>query len=60
MDPHQAARACGVLQAKQIVPIHWGTFPSLTGMPTQLQNELSNLRITTEMIAMEPGETYRR
>lgn len=60
MDPHQAARACGFLQAKQIIPIHWGTFPSLTGMPAQLQNELSNLRIATEVIAMEPGETYRR
>ncbi len=60
MDPHQAARACGFLQAKQIIPIHWGTFPSLTGKPIQLETELSKLGITTEMIAMEPGETYRR
>ena len=33
MDPAAAARACEFLGVRQVVPMHWGTFPMLTGTP---------------------------
>ena len=31
MGPEQAAFACDMLRVKQVLPVHWGTFPALTG-----------------------------
>lgn len=36
MDPKEAAYAARLLGAKTILPIHWGTFPALTGTPQEL------------------------
>ena len=36
MDPKEAAYAIRLLGAKRILPIHWGTFPMLTGNPAEL------------------------
>lgn len=58
MGPSQAARACRYLGVRRVVPVHWGTFPLLTGTPDQLGRELSDLGITCEMLALQPGETY--
>ena len=58
MDPHLAARACRVLGVRKVVPIHWGTFPELTGTPDQLRRELADLGVDCEMIAMQPGDVY--
>ena len=58
MDPHQAARACRFLGIQKVVPIHWGTFPLLTGTPEHLQQELKNLGVSCEVIRLEPGDTY--
>ena len=33
MGPEAAAKACGLLGVRQVVPMHWGTFPTLTGTP---------------------------
>jgi len=58
MDPHQAALACKFLEVRQVVPIHWGTFPALTGTPEQLEQELSTLGVNCEVITLQPGEEY--
>lgn len=58
MDPHQAARACKFLEVQQVVPIHWGTFPLLTGTPAQLERELSSLGVNCEVVTLQPGEKY--
>jgi L-ascorbate metabolism protein UlaG (beta-lactamase superfamily) len=58
MDPHQAARACRYLGVRKVVPIHWGTFPALTGTPEQLELALEDLGVRCEVIALKPGETY--
>lgn len=58
MDPHQAARACRFLGVRKVVPIHWGTFPALTGTPTQLEQAISDLGINCEVVTLEPGESY--
>lgn len=58
MDPNQAARACRYLGVRKVVPIHWGTFPLLTGTPEQLEKDLETLGVRCEVIALKPGETY--
>lgn len=57
MDPQQAAFACKYLQVQEVVPIHWGTFPLLTGTPDQLRQELNTLGLSCNVVALEPGET---
>ncbi|RPI24379.1 MAG: metal-dependent hydrolase [Acidobacteria bacterium] len=54
MDPRQAAYACRLLNARKVVPMHYGTFPPLTGRPTQFQDMVRELG--TEVIALQPGE----
>jgi len=36
MDPKEAAVACRLLAPETVLPIHWGTFPPLTGTPAEL------------------------
>ena len=40
MDPHQAAHAARLLKVKRVVPMHYGTFPVLTGRPEDLAQKL--------------------
>jgi L-ascorbate metabolism protein UlaG (beta-lactamase superfamily) len=58
MDPHQAARACRYLGVREVVPIHWGTFPALTGTPDQLAKAVGDLGITCKVVRLDPGETH--
>jgi L-ascorbate metabolism protein UlaG (beta-lactamase superfamily) len=53
MGPREAAYACKLLKPKIVVPMHFGTFPVLTGMPSQLQK----LAPEVEVREMKPGET---
>lgn len=57
MDPPAAARAVELLGVTTVVPIHYGTFPVLTGTPAQLGEELQHLDLgDVRVIAPEPGE----
>jgi len=58
MDPHQGARACKFLGVTEVIPIHWGTFPLLTGTPAQLEQEIANLGVSCKVITLQPGEKY--
>jgi len=55
MDPVQAAKAAEFLGVKQIVPMHWGTFPLLTGTPDALTALVAPRGI--HVLALKPGET---
>ena len=55
MDPRQAALACGYLGVRQVVPIHWGTFPVLRGRPADLEKELRAADLATEVVTLVPG-----
>jgi L-ascorbate metabolism protein UlaG (beta-lactamase superfamily) len=55
MGPEQAAKACELLGVKQVVPMHFGTFPALTGTPACLR-ELVEPR-GVEVLELRPGET---
>lgn len=54
MDPPAAARACELLGVRQVVPMHWGTFPFLTGTPAALK---ALLPPTIQVLELQPGET---
>jgi L-ascorbate metabolism protein UlaG (beta-lactamase superfamily) len=55
MGPDQAALACGLLGVKQVVPMHYGTFPALTGTPAQLRALVEPRGV--QVIELKPGET---
>jgi len=53
MSPREAAYACKLLRPKAVVPMHFGTFPVLTGTPAQLKQ----LAKDVEVVEMKPGQT---
>ncbi len=55
MDPAQAAKACEFLGVRQVVPMHWGTFPLLTGTPAELRRLVEPLGV--QVLELKPGET---
>jgi len=57
MGPARAARAVELVKAKFVVPIHFETFPVLTGRPDILAAELKKLGSNAQVRAMKPGET---
>ena len=40
MSPAEAALACRLLQPEFVIPMHYGTFPVLTGTPQELEAHL--------------------
>ena len=42
MGPREAALACRLLNVKKVIPMHFGTFPALTGNPEGLARELKD------------------
>jgi L-ascorbate metabolism protein UlaG (beta-lactamase superfamily) len=55
MGPEQAAVACDLLGVRQVVPMHWGTFPALTGTPARLRELVAGKSV--EVMEIKPGET---
>ena len=55
MDPAQAAKACEFLGVRQVVPMHWGTFPLLTGTPAELRRLVEPLGV--QVLELKAGET---
>jgi L-ascorbate metabolism protein UlaG (beta-lactamase superfamily) len=55
MDPREAAYACRLMSAKKVIPMHYGTFPVLTGTPQQLKDLTKELG--TQIIEMKPGDS---
>ncbi|MCU1258598.1 MAG: beta-lactamase domain protein [Bryobacterales bacterium] len=50
MSPREAAVACRLLRAKTVIPMHFGTFPALTGTPEALALAVDGVW------KLEPGE----
>ncbi|MGH9558078.1 MAG: metal-dependent hydrolase, partial [Bryobacteraceae bacterium] len=55
MSPREAALACRMLNARKVIPLHFGTFPPLTGRPEQLADLIRDLP-ETQVWALTPGE----
>jgi L-ascorbate metabolism protein UlaG (beta-lactamase superfamily) len=57
MGPGEAAMACDLLQADYAVPIHYGTFPPLTGDPEDFK-KYTEKSTDTEVWIPEAGEQF--
>jgi L-ascorbate metabolism protein UlaG (beta-lactamase superfamily) len=55
MGPEEAAHAARLLKVKEIIPMHYGTFPVLAGTPQQLEKELSGTGIRVS--PLKPGQS---
>jgi L-ascorbate metabolism protein UlaG (beta-lactamase superfamily) len=53
MGPREAAYACDLLKPSTVIPMHFATFPVLTGTP----GALSKLVHGVEVLEMKPGQT---
>ena len=56
MGPREAAYACKLLKPRYVVPMHYGTFPALTGTPEDFMREMAYLPLV-EVILLNPGDT---
>jgi len=56
MGPREAALAVRLLNVHHVVPMHYGTFPALTGRPEMLR-ELTSDFPSLEIHALKPGES---
>lgn len=55
MGPKEAAVACRLLAPKTVLPIHWGTFPPLTGTPAALA---ALVEPGVKVVRWQPGEEF--
>jgi L-ascorbate metabolism protein UlaG (beta-lactamase superfamily) len=54
MGPHEAAYAARLLKVKRVIPMHYGTFPALTGTPEALSQKLQ--RDGVEVWTLKQGQ----
>lgn len=57
MGPRHAAKAAEYLGIKTLLPIHYGTFPALTGTPDELRTYLKGSGV--ELVVARPGEAVQ-
>lgn len=57
MGPREAALACEFLGVSTVIPMHYGTFPVLTGTPDDLRRELDARGLDVEVVALDPGDS---
>jgi L-ascorbate metabolism protein UlaG (beta-lactamase superfamily) len=55
MDPKEAAFASRLLMPEVILPLHWGTFPPLTGTPEQLA---ALVEPGVKVVSWKPGDAF--
>ncbi len=58
MGPREAARAVRWLGLEVAIPIHWGTFPILTGTPEAFAAAVAEESVGTRVVTLQPGESY--
>jgi L-ascorbate metabolism protein UlaG (beta-lactamase superfamily) len=56
MGPKEAAKACELLNPKCIIPMHYNTFPALTGSPVELR-EFLPAQLKSKVVDILPGDT---
>jgi L-ascorbate metabolism protein UlaG (beta-lactamase superfamily) len=56
MGPREAAHAIRFLGVKHVLPMHYATFPFLTGTPEQLKQQAKDVA-GLEIHALKPGES---
>ncbi len=57
MDPREAAYACRLLGCSRVIPMHYGSFPVLTGTPEEFEREVKALGLSCRVEVLQPGES---
>jgi L-ascorbate metabolism protein UlaG (beta-lactamase superfamily) len=59
MGPARAAEAVKLVTPKTVIPMHYGTFPVLTGTPEMFDRELKQRDVQANLRVMKIGETIK-
>jgi L-ascorbate metabolism protein UlaG (beta-lactamase superfamily) len=57
MGPARAAQAVNLVKPRTVIPMHYGTFPVLTGTPEAFNRELKKRKVKARLRVMKAGET---
>jgi L-ascorbate metabolism protein UlaG (beta-lactamase superfamily) len=57
MGPARAAEAVKLVAPRTVIPMHYATFPALTGTPEAFDRELKQRKVKVELRVMKIGET---
>ena len=57
MGPREAAMACRLMRPRRVIPMHYATFPALSGTPAALK-ELTRDLPEMEILPLKPGESW--
>jgi L-ascorbate metabolism protein UlaG (beta-lactamase superfamily) len=57
MGPKRAADAVKLVNPDQVIPMHYATFPVLTGTPEEFDRELKKREVKAKLRVMKIGET---
>jgi L-ascorbate metabolism protein UlaG (beta-lactamase superfamily) len=61
MGPREAAAAIALLGVKEVIPVHWGTFPILAGTPQQLEAAIADRGLADVNVhELAPGVAFER
>ena len=59
MGPPRAAEAVKLVAPRTVIPMHYGTFPVLTGTPEMFNRELKQRHVEADLRVMKIGETIK-
>lgn len=57
MGPREAAYACRLIDPKIVVPMHYATFPALTGTVGEFERQLKANHVDSRLTTLAPGES---
>ncbi|PYL08502.1 MAG: metal-dependent hydrolase [Verrucomicrobia bacterium] len=57
MGPDRAAEAAKLVKPRMVIPMHYGTFPVLTGTPEAFDREMKKRKLRAKLRVMKVGET---
>jgi L-ascorbate metabolism protein UlaG (beta-lactamase superfamily) len=57
MGPARAAEAVKLVHPREVIPMHYGTFPALTGTPEAFERELKTRKSKAQLRVMKIGQT---
>lgn len=55
MKPSEAARAAAMIKPRTVIPMHFGTFPALTGNTDELKKEMAKVHALSNVRELTPG-----
>lgn len=58
MGPYEAAWATKLLRPKVVIPMHYRTFPIISGSPDEFKGHLEAMNIDVKLVVLNPGESF--